>query len=86
MVKCDYCDKAIERLVFCSPSHKVLYHRKGKPGIPHVIKEISLPKVNKSLPKVNSDLPKVNANIKYDKNDLCPHFVKRGGYCRMCNI
>lgn len=28
---CDYCGKHIKRLTFCNPSHKVLYHRKGKP-------------------------------------------------------
>jgi hypothetical protein len=28
-VNCDYCGKAIDRKVFCSPSHKVLYHRSG---------------------------------------------------------
>ena len=28
MVNCSYCGKELNRLVFCSPSHKVLYHRK----------------------------------------------------------
>ena len=30
MVNCSYCDKQIKRLIFCCPSHKVMYHRKGK--------------------------------------------------------
>ena len=29
MVNCNYCNKQIDRLVFCSPSHKVMYHRRG---------------------------------------------------------
>jgi len=30
MVNCSFCDKQVKRLVFCCPSHKVMYHRKGK--------------------------------------------------------
>lgn len=28
MVNCSHCGKEIKRLVFCSPSHKVMYHRR----------------------------------------------------------
>ena len=28
MVNCSYCDKELDRLVFCTPSHKVLFHRR----------------------------------------------------------
>lgn len=28
-VHCAYCNKELERLVFCNASHKVMYHRKG---------------------------------------------------------
>lgn len=28
-VYCAYCDKELERLVFCSASHKVMFHRGG---------------------------------------------------------
>jgi len=27
-VHCAYCDKELDRLVFCNASHKVMYHRK----------------------------------------------------------
>jgi hypothetical protein len=26
---CDYCGEKLDRKVFCSPSHKVLYHKRG---------------------------------------------------------
>ena len=41
MVNCSFCNKEIDRLVFCNPSHKVMFHR-GK----------VLPKVNKVKPVV----------------------------------
>ena len=28
MVNCGYCNKELDRQVFCSDSHKVMYHRK----------------------------------------------------------
>lgn len=28
MITCTYCGAEMDRLVFCKPSHKVLYHRK----------------------------------------------------------
>ena len=30
MTKCAYCNKPLERNVFCSNSHRVMYHKKGK--------------------------------------------------------
>ncbi len=30
MVNCSYCGKEFERNVFCSPSHKVMFNKKGK--------------------------------------------------------
>uniref|UniRef100_A0A6M3J2M5 Uncharacterized protein n=1 Tax=viral metagenome TaxID=1070528 RepID=A0A6M3J2M5_9ZZZZ len=30
MINCTYCNAAIDRKVFCSNSHKVMYHTKGK--------------------------------------------------------
>jgi hypothetical protein len=58
---CSYCQKPIERLIFCSSSHKVLYHRKKKAGLPMVN---SLPKVNTHEPK---SLPFVNNSTTVDK-------------------
>ena len=39
MVNCDYCGKEIKRLVFCSPSHKVMYHRRLKQGVVSIQKK-----------------------------------------------
>lgn len=32
MVNCSYCNEPIKRLIFCKPSHKVMYHRHKKPA------------------------------------------------------
>ncbi len=58
MVNCSFCNKEIDRLVFCSPSHKVMFHR-GKSVTPKAQKLKSvvtqglqgLPKVNKPKPE-----------------------------------
>ena len=30
MITCSYCGEKIDRLAFCKPSHKVMYHQQGK--------------------------------------------------------
>lgn len=47
MVNCTYCNKEIDRKVFCTPSHKVMYHkgsshiRQAKPQVVPVQANVS---------------------------------------------
>ena len=43
MVNCSFCDKQVKRLVFCCPSHKVMYHRKGKKPATQALHTINTP-------------------------------------------
>lgn len=69
MVNCSYCQKEIERLIFCSPSHKVLYHRKFTKG-----KQLTNGK--------HIDSPKEVQKVLEEKGlKLCKHGAKKG-LCR----
>lgn len=72
MVKCSYCDKEFERLVFCKPSHKVMYHQRK-----------TLPKVNtvKTVEELKIPKPKAEWGLKLCKHgrppNLCTDFSCR---------
>ena len=100
MVNCSYCHKEVKRLVFCSPSHKVLYHRKftkGKldslPSLPIVkdvpeVKKEYIDKVTTPTPWWSSggNLQKISNIPRPKKNTRtsCSHFITIGGACKGC--
>lgn len=78
MVNCDYCDKELDRKVFCNTSHKVMYHRHGKKKIFSFESEIiKMPEpVGTTTPKELYTYEWLMENFK-NWNDLCPnHGVK----------
>jgi len=55
MVNCSHCGIEIKREVFCSPSHKVMYHRQLTNGKqPEVVLTKGKQQGDVSLPKVNT--------------------------------
>ena len=84
MNKCDYCGKDLNRHIFCSNSHRVLFNRnKGKPKIIKEVKDI--PK-EFSKPKSNLIRPfksKTKFNFgKASKVEPSVVPVKIKGYCK----
>ena len=50
MVNCSFCGVEIKRLVFCKPSHKVMFHRKHKEiGIMYEMTNIKPPIFERGL-------------------------------------
>ena len=73
--KCNWCLKDTDRLIFCRPSHKVMYHRwlltKGKQSGSNLpLVNNSLPKVNNSSEKKEDSLPKVNSLLKVNTTEI----------------
>ena len=76
MVYCSYCgDMLGKRLVFCKPSHKVMYHYRLK---------VNNPKGSSSAVADNMPVVKVPA-VNVSKNNFCPHFILEGLNCGSCN-
>ena len=73
MVNCSYCGGVLgKRLVFCKPSHKVMYHKRKSSQKDTINKEVAV-----------SNVP--TGKIKLDKKGYCPHFILGGNNCRSCN-
>lgn len=74
MVNCSYCNKEIDRQVFCKPSHKVMFHQKGtQVFLAKPLKEsISTGDVNKIQKVVGDNLPPYDLNYEPEnKNETC---------------
>lgn len=77
MVKCAYCQKELERNVFCSNSHKVMFHTKGSLPVAtskQIVKEVKQP----------VHTIKQQEKDKVDPDGLCEHARTRK-YCSVCN-
>ena len=67
MVNCSFCGKEIKRLVFCCPSHKVMYHRGQKIPL-------------KKLPvlKTKEDASNFFKNMGAEPSEICKHGMMAG--------
>lgn len=75
MVNCGYCNKELKRVVFCSNSHKVIYHRRATKFLENKLKNLEKLKDLSPL----KDIKKIRTVLKKaDTFKLCEHGAMPG--------